>query len=140
MPDIFSKRKRSEVMSKVSQKDTSLEIVVRKLLFKNGFRFRKNYSKLPGSPDIVLPKYKVVIFIHGCFWHGHICKAGRLPKTNIEFWAEKINNNKKRDRKKKYQLQKLGWRVISIWQCKLMSKKKLNKSFNQLLQKLRTEE
>lgn len=96
--DIWGKDKRSYIMSSVKQKDTKQEILVRKYLFSNGFRFRKNDKRLPGSPDIVLPKYKVVIFIHGCFWHGHICRAGHLPSTNIEFWKSKINRNKERDR------------------------------------------
>lgn len=106
-------------MSSVKQKDTKQEIFVRKYLFSKGFRFRKNDKRLPGSPDIVLPKYKVAIFIHGCFWHGHDCRAGHLPTSNIEFWESKINRNKERDTNKEDQLRQLGWRVIIIWQCEL---------------------
>lgn len=81
MSDIFTKQKRSEIMSRVRNKDTKLEIIVRKFLFANGFRYRKNDKRYPGKPDIVLPKYKTIVFIHGCFWHGHDCKAGALPKS-----------------------------------------------------------
>lgn len=106
-------------MSKISGKDTKPEILVRKHLFSNGFRYRKNVKELPGKPDIVLPKYKTIIFIHGCFWHGHTCKAGRLPKTNYEFWNKKISSNLIRDKKNILELEKKGWKVIIIWQCEL---------------------
>lgn len=123
MADIFSKSKRSEIMSKISGKETKPEILVRKYLFAHGFRYRKNVAHLPGKPDIVLPKYKTVIFINGCFWHGHKrCKKAILPTTNIEFWYKKINNNIIRDKKNKIELQKLGYRVIVIWQCHLTTK------------------
>ena len=99
MSDIFSKQKRSEIMSKISGKETKPEILVRKFLFANGYRFRKNDKRYLGKPDIVLPKYKTIIFIHGCFWHGHNCLAGKLPETRKEFWKEKINGNIERDKK-----------------------------------------
>ena len=88
MSDIYSKSKRSDIMSRISGKETKPEILVRKYLFSKGFRFRKNVKELPGKPDIVLPKYKTVIFIHGCFWHGHTCKRGKLPQTNYQFWQK----------------------------------------------------
>lgn len=106
-------------MSHISCKDTKPEIVVRKYLFSQGFRFRKNVKKLPGKPDIVLPKYKTVIFIHGCFWHGHTCKRGALPTTNIEFWRDKIYQNSVRDKKSIQELEARGWKPIVIWECEL---------------------
>lgn len=99
MTDIYSKNKRSKIMSKISGKETKYEILVRKFLFEKGFRYRKNDKRLPGRPDIVLPKYKTIIFVHGCFWHGHYCKAAKLPETNKEFWENKINSNIERDKK-----------------------------------------
>jgi len=122
MADIFNKKKRSEIMSKISGKETKPEILVRKHLFAKGFRYRKHVKDLPGKPDIVLPKYKTVIFVHGCFWHGHNCKAGKLPETRKEFWEKKINDNIKRDQKNKSELEKLGWKVIVVWQCELKNK------------------
>ncbi len=136
MTDIFSKQKRSEIMSKISGKETKPEILVRKFLFANGFRFRKNDKRYPGKPDIVLPKYKTVIFIHGCFWHGHNCKAGKLPKTRKEFWKEKINRNIERDKRNKIDLEKQGWKVITIWQCELKNKMILEKTLNNLIDTL----
>jgi DNA mismatch endonuclease (patch repair protein) len=113
-------------MSKISGTETKPEILVRKYLFSKGFRYRKNHKKLPGKPDIVLNKYNTVVFIHGCFWHGHKnCKAAKLPETRKEFWKAKIDSNKKRDIKNIAELTKLGWRVITIWQCEL---KKQNKN------------
>ena len=106
-------------MSRISGKETKPEIMVRKYLFSQGFRFRKNVKNLPGKPDIILPKYKTVIFIHGCFWHGHNCKHGTLPQTNIEFWEIKINGNVKRDKRNITKLKKQGWKVIVVWQCKI---------------------
>lgn len=120
--DIYSKGQRSIIMSRISGKETKLEILVRKHLFSNGFRYRKNVKELPGKPDIVLPKYKTIIFIHGCFWHGHTCKAGKLPETNYKFWNKKINSNIIRDRKNILMLEEKGWKVIVIWQCELKNK------------------
>lgn len=119
MSDIFTKSKRSDIMSHIAGKETKPEILVRKFLFANGLRFRKNAKELPGKPDIVLPKYKTVIFIHGCFWHGHTCKRGALPTTNIEFWKTKISSNIERDKRDFLELEKLGWKVIVIWQCEI---------------------
>lgn len=134
--DIFDRNKRSEVMSKVARQDNPQEILVRSFLFNKGFRFRKNYRRLPGSPDIVLPKYKTAIFIHGCFWHGHSCRAGNLPKSNVEFWNNKITNNKKRDRKNNRLLREQGWRVIIIWQCGISNKINQQKVLKKLVKKL----
>ena len=139
MTDIYSKNKRSGIMSKISGKETKYEILVRKFLFEKGFRYRKNDKRLPGRPDIVLSKYKTIIFIHGCFWHGHHCKAGKLPETNKEFWGNKINSNIERDKKNQHKLEKLGWKIIIIWQCKLKNKKMMTKKLKEIEQKIKDE-
>jgi len=123
MADIFSRQKRSEIMSKVRSKNTKPEEIVRKYLFSQGFRYRKNVKKLPGTPDIVLPKYKTVIFVNGCFWHGHDCPKGKLPETNKEKWKKKIDENKKRDEKNYKLLKEKGWKVIIVWECEIKNKK-----------------
>jgi DNA mismatch endonuclease (patch repair protein) len=120
MADVFSKRKRSQVMASIRSTETKLEIEVRKLLFSEGFRFRKNSKSLPGKPDIVLSRYKTIIFVNGCFWHGHnLCKYAVTPKTNKKFWIDKIKSNIARDKQKKTELNKLGWKVITIWECEI---------------------
>lgn len=107
-------------MSRIKGKDTKPEEIVRKFLFAQGFRYRKNDKRLPGKPDIVLPKYKTVIFVNGCFWHGHEgCKYFVWPENNKGFWEEKITTNIERDRKKKSELETLGWNVITVWECEL---------------------
>jgi len=121
MSDIYSKQKRSEIMSHISGKETKSEILVRKFLFTNGLRFRKNVKDLPGKPDIVLPKYKTIIFIHGCFWHRHDCKRGTLPTTNVEFWKAKIEGNVERDKRNVAELEKLNWNVFIVWQCEIQN-------------------
>jgi DNA mismatch endonuclease, patch repair protein len=138
MSDIFTKQKRSEIMSHISGKETKPEVLVRKYLFSKGFRFRKNVKKLPGKPDIVLPKYKIVIFIHGCFWHGHLCHYGILPQSNREFWQDKIDGNKRRDERNNEDLIKMGWHVIVIWQCEIKNKEisniRLKEVVNEIMQ------
>ena len=136
MGDIFSKKKRSEIMSKVKTVDTKPESVLRKCLFAYGFRYRKNVKTLPGKPDIVLPKYKTVIFVHGCFWHGHECKYGAAPSSNVDFWLKKINSNKKRDKKQVNLLRNMGWNVITVWQCEINNKEKAKKRCNGLVELL----
>lgn len=106
-------------MSHVKSKNTAPEIKLRSILHRNGFRFRINRKDLPGKPDIVLPKYKAVIFVHGCFWHGHDCKRGQRPQTNVEFWDKKINKNMERDKQDIIKLKELGWRVMVVWECDL---------------------
>jgi DNA mismatch endonuclease (patch repair protein) len=114
-------------MSMIKGKNTKPEIMVRKFLFQNGFRYRINYSKLPGKPDIVLPKYKTVIFVNGCFWHGHNgCKYFVIPKTRTDWWLEKINGTIERDKKKISELETLGWKVLTIWECELKPQKRVS--------------
>ena len=122
--DVHSKEVRSYNMSRIKGKDTKPEETVRKYLFSQGFRYRKNDKKLPGTPDIVLPKYKTVIFVNGCFWHGHEgCKYFVWPKNNAEFWHKKIRDNILRDQRKVQALDLLGWKVIVVWECKIKSDK-----------------
>ena len=123
--DVHDKKTRSYNMSCIKGKNTKPEEIVRKALFANGFRYRKNDRRLPGTPDIVLPKYRTVIFVNGCFWHGHTgCKYYVVPKTNTEFWLNKITSNIERDAIKATQLKELGWRVITIWECELKKDKR----------------
>ena len=125
MTDIWNKEKRSEVMSKIHSENTRPELILRKALFARGFRYRVNDKRLPGKPDIVLPKYKTIIFIHGCFWHGHDdCKYAYTPKSNIEFWVNKITSNAKRDKVNIEKLTALGWNVITVWECEITHKYK----------------
>ena len=132
--DIYSKSKRSEIMSNISGKETKPEILVRKYLFSKGFRFRKNVNELPGKPDIVLPKFGVVILVHGCFWHGHSCKKGKLPSSNVQFWKNKISQNINRDVIVIKRLNDLGWRVFVLWQCEIRNKLDREVRLNQLIQ------
>ena len=124
-------------MAAIKGKDTKPEMIVRKYLFSQGLRFRVQVRKLPGTPDIVLPKYKTAIFVNGCFWHGHEgCKYFRLPKSNVEFWKEKIERNIERDRESLQALLDLGWKVIRVWECELRNKasreETLNKIYNRI--------
>lgn len=139
MMDIYSQDKRSNIMSKISGKDTKPEILVRKHLFSNGFRYRKNVKELPGKPDVVLPKYKTIIFIHGCFWHGHTCNAGKLPESNYEFWNKKISSNLIRDKKNILELEEKGWKVIVIWQCELKNQIMRNNRLLLLMTEIRVD-
>ena len=118
--DRYSAKKRSYLMSLVKNKDTKPEIIVRSILHKNGLRFRLHRKDLPGCPDIVLPKYKTAIFVHGCFWHGHDCPKGRRPASNQEFWNDKLDRNMERDETNYVLLQSLGWSVKIIWECNML--------------------
>lgn len=132
MTDVHDKATRSYNMSRIKGKDTKPEMLVRKFLFSKGFRYRLHDKKLPGKPDIVLPKYKTVIFIHGCFWHGHEgCKYYVVPKTRTEWWLEKIGKNIVNDEKAVKALVEQGWKVILIWECEL--KKEISEKTLQLL-------
>ena len=137
MADVKTPEQRSRCMAAIKGKDTKPEMIVRKYLFSQGLRFRVQVRKLPGNPDIVLPKYKTVIFVNGCFWHGHEgCKYFRLPKSNVEFWKEKIERNIERDRESMRALLDLGWKVIRVWECELRNKanreETLNKIYNSI--------
>ncbi|HYG38088.1 MAG TPA: very short patch repair endonuclease [Cytophagales bacterium] len=123
MADVHEPEVRSYNMSQIKSKDTKPEILVRKFLFSKGFRYRINYKKLPGTPDIVLPKLKTVIFIHGCFWHGHEgCRYFVIPKTRTKFWTEKISTNISRDKTAEEKLVADGWKILKIWECELKPK------------------
>ena len=120
MADVHDKETRSYNMSRIKGKDTKPEMLVRKFLHAQGFRYRLHVKNLPGKPDIVLPKYKIVIFVHGCFWHGHeSCKYFVVPKTRTEWWLNKINGNIENDKKVEKSLQKEGWKIITLWECQL---------------------
>ena len=120
MADVHNKATRSYNMSRIKGKDTKPEMLVRRFLHSHGFRYKLHDKTLPGKPDIVLPKYKTVIFVHGCFWHGHEgCKYYVVPKTRTEWWVEKINRNTQNDNKVSIFLKEKGWKVINIWECDL---------------------
>lgn len=124
MADVHSKTTRSYNMSQIKSKDTKPEILVRKFLFSKGFRYKLNDKTLPGKPDIVLPKYKTVIFVHGCFWHGHKgCKYYVVPKTRTKWWVNKINGNQQRDIRNVRELKGKGYKVITVFECNLKPKK-----------------
>ncbi len=135
--DKFSKEKRSDIMSRVKSKNTKPEEIVRKYLFSKGFRYRKNDSRYPGKPDIVLPKYHVVIFVNGCFWHQHSgCRAAALPATNHEYWKNKLQKNVVRDKQEMQKLINMGWRVIVIWECEISSKAKQATRLSHLVEEI----
>ena len=106
-------------MSAIHSRNTKPELIVRKYLWRVGFRYRLNYNRLPGHPDLVLKKYRTCIFINGCFWHGHNCQEFRPPKTNVNYWTKKINRNRERDKEEQKKLAEMGWHVIVVWECEL---------------------
>ncbi len=137
MADVHDKNTRSYNMSQIKGKNTKPEILVRKFLFSNGFRYRLHDKKLPGKPDIVFPKYNTAIFVHGCFWHGHKgCKYFVIPKTRTNWWVEKITKNRLTDTKNMRRLTQEGWKVITIFECELKPKKR-NKTFAKLIAKFK---
>lgn len=119
MADHVTVERRSYIMSKVGQKNTKPELALRRALHGLGYRFRLHRRDLPGSPDIVFPSRTKVVFVHGCFWHGHGCRWGRLPKSRPEYWQPKIETNKERDRRALTELQEAGWEPLVVWQCEL---------------------
>ena len=135
MADSVSKEQRSWNMSRIHSADTSIEVKARKYVFSKGFRYRKNDAKLPGKPDIVLPKYKTVVFIHGCFWHRHDgCKYAATPGSNSEYWQQKFRRNTENDKDHAQKLNALGWKVITIWECEI--KKAFDETMNRVIDDL----
>lgn len=133
MSDVHEPEVRSYNMSRIKGKDTKPEMLVRKFLYANGFRYRIHVNSLPGKPDVVLRKYKTAIFVNGCFWHGHKdCRYFVVPKTRTKWWADKINRNKKNDKEYLEGLEKDGWNVITIWECEL-KKDKCDKTLKDLV-------
>lgn len=133
MADVMTPEQRSRCMAAIKGKDTKPEMLVRRFLFAKGLRYRVNNRKLPGSPDIVLKKYKAVVFIDGCFWHGHEgCKYYHLPKTNADFWRHKIVLNMARDYANNVYLRLAGWRVIRVWECEVKTKSKRTETLERL--------
>lgn len=125
MTDVHTPAIRSKNMRAIRNRNTKPEILVRKLLHFRGFRFRLDVKTLPAKPDIVFPKYRAVILVNGCFWHGHDCPVFRWPKTRTEFWKEKITGNQQRDKRNLMDLQAAGWRVLTLWECALRGRYKL---------------
>lgn len=137
MTDVHEPEIRSYNMSQIKGKDTKPEILVRKFLHARGFRYRLHDKKLPGKPDIVLPKYHTIIMIHGCFWHGHEgCKYYVVPKTRTQWWLDKINTNKHKDKENENKLKSLGWNLLTVFECELKSENK-NTTLNNLLNDLK---
>ena len=133
MVDVFSKSKRSDVMSRIRGRDTKPERSVRSMLHGLGCRFRLNRVDLPGKPDIVLPRHQTVVFVHGCFWHRHKdCRFAYTPKTRTRFWLSKLEQNARRDHSMRGELLKLGWRVITVWECDLRMPDKLRRRLKRL--------
>ncbi|MEO6456259.1 MAG: DNA mismatch endonuclease Vsr [Ginsengibacter sp.] len=136
MADVHTKEIRSKNMAAIKSRNTKPEMLVRRFLHANGFRYKLHDKSLPGRPDIVLPKYKTVIFVHGCFWHGHDgCRYYVVPKTRTEWWLNKINGNIANDTKAIKALKKEGWKIINLWECDLKSLK-ITKTLQSLLKKL----
>ena len=138
MPDTLTQLQRHNCMSRIRGKNTKPEILVRKGLHAHGFRFRLHNKKLPGSPDIVLPKYGVAIMVNGCFWHGHKgCRYATRPKSNVEFWETKIARNRHRDEVTTAHLEALGWTVITVWECELRNSSQLDDRLDALVEEIR---
>lgn len=124
MVDVHSKEQRSRNMAKVRSKDTGIELAIRKGLYARGYRYRKCQTQMAGKPDIVLTKYKTVIFVNGCFWHYHDCSLFKMPASRSDWWRDKLSGNKERDRKNVTLLQGEGWRIIVVWECAIRSSRK----------------
>ena len=139
MSDVHSPEIRSYNMSQIKGKGTKPEELVRKYLFSKGFRYRKNDKRYPGKPDIVLPKYHTVVFVHGCFWHQHPgCMKARIPKSNLDYWGPKLQRNSERDEAERQQLEDMGWRVIVVWECEILNKKKREERLGSLAEEIKT--
>jgi DNA mismatch endonuclease (patch repair protein) len=119
MADSLSKQARSAHMARIRQKSTGPEMIVRRFLHAAGLRYALHRRDLPGRPDMVFPKHGVALFVHGCYWHGHSCRAGRIPSSNVDYWGPKLAANKERDARKSFELARLGWKVVTVWECQL---------------------
>ena len=136
--DTRSRHKRSQIMAAVRSKDTTPELTVRRFLWSRGIRYRVHVGSVPGTPDIAIHRYKLAIFVHGCFWHGHkACSRGRLPKSRLEYWRPKIDANRTRDLAIAEELEREGWRQLVIWECQLRTQKAASKALPQLLDDIR---
>lgn len=133
MVDNRSKESRSRLMSRIGSKHTKPELAVRSLLHSLNYRFRLHRKELPGKPDIVFIGRKKAIFVHGCYWHGHGCKIGKLPKSNLDFWLPKIERNRERDREKRSELEQIGWQVEEVWQCEINGNQNLSARLQEFL-------
>lgn len=125
MTDTRSPTKRRQIMQAVKTTDTGPELIVRRLLFAHGYRYRLHDKRLPGKPDIVFPSRRKAIFVHGCFWHGHECPKGRLPKSKLDYWSPKLQANVERDRRKTAEIEAMGWTVLVVWQCETRAPQRL---------------
>lgn len=136
MVDVFRPEKRSAIMARIKGENTEPEILVRRLVHSLGFRFRLHVDNLPGKPDIVLPRFQKVIFVHGCFWHGHRrCSRSALPTSNVEFWRKKIEGNMTRDKRTMRELRRSGWDVLVVWQCQTKDIARLTRRLKSFLQR-----
>ena len=132
MTDVFSPEKRSAVMAAIRSKDTKPEMAIRSALHRLGYRFRLHVGSLPGRPDIVLPRHLIAIQVRGCFWHGHSCPDGRLPKSRPEYWLPKLAGNKTRDRRNDRKLRATGWSIVVVWECQTTTSRKLTSTIARL--------
>jgi DNA mismatch endonuclease (patch repair protein) len=133
MTDTRTPEQRRRIMQSVGTRDTGPEMTVRRLLFGLGYRYRSNAKNLPGKPDIVFPGRKCAIFVHGCFWHGHVCRKGHAPKSRLDYWGPKLRANKQRDRVQVLALKSLGWSVTTVWQCETADLEKLRAKLTNFL-------
>ena len=134
MADVFTPEKRSEIMARVKGADTGPELLVRSMIHHMGFRFRLHRKDLPGSPDLVLPRHRKAIFVHGCFWHGHEgCRRSARPSSNKEFWNKKLSGNVERDKRDQEALRQAGWRVLVVWECETKDKEQLKRILTDFL-------
>ncbi|AYV45099.1 very short patch repair endonuclease [Caulobacter flavus] len=137
MADFLTPAQRSERMSRIKSRDTKPELVLRSAMHRKGFRFRVNDTRLPGKPDIVFPKYRAAVFVHGCFWHRHPgCSIATTPKSNTAFWMEKFDRNVARDARSREALEASGWRVFTVWECDLKSSAKIAEAAARLAEQL----
>lgn len=138
MVDNRTTESRSRLMSRIGSKHTKPELIVRSLLHRLGYRFRLHRKELPGKPDIAFIGRKKAIFVHGCYWHGHGCKIGKLPKSNLGFWLPKIERNRERDREKRSELEAIGWSVEEVWQCEIKDFQSLERRLRYFLRSNKT--